>query len=87
MWYMYNTELLREFRRNPFPVLCFDWSEEYFHSTLDVLHKQLALAPVPAEERFYTKELHKQSADLNADLPRHVRVLYEELEKIVMRHE
>ena len=24
MWYMYNTELLREFRRNPFPVLCFD---------------------------------------------------------------
>ena len=87
MWYMYNTELLREFRRNPFPVLCFDWSEEYFHGALDVLHEQLALAPVPADERFYTKELHKQSADLNAELPRHVRVLYEELEQIVMRHE
>jgi hypothetical protein len=87
MWYMYNRELLREYRRKPFPVLCFDWSEERFHHALDRLHAQLALSPVPADERFYTKELHKQSADLNADLPPHIRALYEQLEQIAMNHD
>ena len=87
MWYMYNSQLLREYQRNPFPVLCFDWSEERFHHALEILHKQLALVPVAANERFYTQELHRQSADMSADLPPHILVLYEQLEQIAMQHE
>ena len=87
MWYMYNSELLRAYQKKSFPVLCFDWSEDRFHHALEMLHAQLALSPVPADERFYTQELHKQSADMNADLPPHIRVLYEKLEKIAMSHE
>ena len=43
MWYQYNRELLREYQRKPFPVVCFDWSEERFHHALDALHQQLGL--------------------------------------------
>ncbi|HSC76577.1 MAG TPA: sulfotransferase [Pseudomonadales bacterium] len=87
MWYMYNRELLREYQRHAFPIVCFDWSEEHFHRALDVLHAQLGLRPIPPEERFYTSELHKQSADQAADLPPHIRTLYEQLEQIAMPHE
>lgn len=82
MWYNYNRELLRQHRRHPFPILCFDWTEEKFHKRLDKLHKQLGLQPVPHEDRFYTRDLHKQTADSTASLPDHVRKLYEELEQI-----
>lgn len=82
MWYAYNRELLRQHQRRPFPVLCFDWSEERFHTALDRLHAQLGLSPVPAAERFYTKELHKQTADTTASLPAPVRTLYEQLQAI-----
>jgi hypothetical protein len=87
MLYRYNRELLREHERQPFPVLCFDWSEERFHRALDNLHAQLGLAPVPVDERFYTQELHKQSADVTAELPPHIRELYEQLENIAMNDE
>ena len=82
MWYDYNRELLRAWRRHPFPVLCFDWSEERFHHALEQLHLQLGLAPVPADERFYTKELHKQAADQTAGLPEPIRHLYQQLETL-----
>lgn len=87
MWHSYNHALLRAYQRRAFPLLCFDWSEERFHSALDILHSQLGLKPVPADERFYTKELHKQSADIDADLPPHIQALYDQLEKIAMHHE
>lgn len=85
MWYTYNRELLRQYRRHPFPVLCFDWSEEKFHLRLEHLHHELGLSPVPAEERFYTKELHKQTADSTAQLPSPIRTLYKRLEEIANR--
>lgn len=85
MWYIYNRELLRQYRRHPFPVLCFDWSEDRFHQQLDTLHRDLGLTPAPADERFYTKELHKQVADSTANLPPHIRKLYDQLEAIANR--
>lgn len=85
MWYIYNRELLRQYRRHPFPVLCFDWSEDKFHQQLNILHRDLGLTPVSADERFYTKELHKQVADSTASLPPHIRKLYDQLEAIANR--
>lgn len=82
MWYIYNRELLRQYRRKPFPILCFDWDEETFHHRLDQLHQQLGLRPVPPDERFYTKTLHKQTADSTVNLQPEIRELYEQLEAI-----
>ncbi len=86
MWYNYNRELLKQYRRQAFPIVCFDWSEEKFHHRLDELHQQLGLAPIPPEERFYTRELHKQTADSTAALPEHIRSLYQQLESISSPH-
>jgi hypothetical protein len=85
MWYDYNKALLKQYRRQPFPLLCFDWHEDKFHHQLDRLHAQLGLAPIPATERFYTRDLHKQVADTTASLPPKVRALYEQLEEIANR--
>jgi hypothetical protein len=85
MWYDYNKALLQQYRRQPFPLLCFDWNEDKFHHQLDILHAQLGLAPIPATERFYTRDLHKQVADTTALLPPKVRALYEQLEEIANR--
>jgi hypothetical protein len=82
MWYQYNSELLRQYERKAFPIVCFDWSEEKYHHRLDELHQQFGLLPVPELERFYTSELHKQSAGNAEELPIHIRKLYEKLEEI-----
>ncbi len=68
-----------------FPLLCFDWHEEQFHHRLDSLHQQLGLTPVPADQRFYTRELRKQMADLTETLPKHILQLYHQLEEIANR--
>jgi hypothetical protein len=85
MWYIYNRELLRQHRRQPFPLLCFDWGEARFHQALETVHQQLGLTPVPEDERFYTKELHKQIADSTVTLPKQVRKLYDKLDEIANR--
>lgn len=82
MWYQYNSALLQQYRRKPFPLLCFDWSEEQLHQRLEQLHRELGLLPLAADERFYTKELHKQSAELQRPLPTPVNRLYQQLEKL-----
>ncbi len=87
MWYVYNKKLLQAYQRKIFPLLCFDWSEEKFHHALDVVHAQLGLQPVPTDERFYTKELHKQSADAETILPEPIQTLYQQLENIALRHD
>lgn len=87
MWYVYNKKLLQVYQRKSFPVLCFDWSEERFHRALDMLHAHIGLNPVPVNERFYTSELHKQSADFSVALPEPIQALYHQLEQAAMHHE
>ena len=82
MWQQYNTQLLKQYQRNAFPLLCFDWSEERFHQRLAKLHVELGLNPLSSSERFYTKELHKQSAELQRPLPPPVAKLYQQLQQI-----
>ena len=82
MWYEYNTQLIRQYAKKSFPLLCFDWSEEKFHRRLDNLHQFIGLSPIAPEERFYTSELHKQGASDEMNLPENVRELYSLLEDI-----
>ncbi|MCB1615742.1 MAG: sulfotransferase family protein [Pseudomonadales bacterium] len=81
LWLQYNTALFRQFRKTPFPLLSFDWSEEKFHDKLEQLHKQLGLAALPEGQRFYTAELHNEKIT-TAALPPKVQALYEKFQEI-----
>ena len=82
MWLQYNSQLLKQYQRKTFALLCFDWSEERFHQRLEQLHLELGLNPLSSTERFYTKELHKQSAELQRPLPSEVAKIYQQLQQI-----
>ena len=43
LWYAYNRVLLKEYRKRPFPILCFDEDEAVFHQKLDQIVWQLGL--------------------------------------------
>jgi len=82
MWLAYNQQLLKKYEQQPFPLLCFDWSEEEFHTKLDHLHTQLNLKAIAKDQRFYTGDLHKQKISGEVSLPREVQSLYKKLKNI-----
>jgi len=82
IWLRYNQQLLRKYEHRPFPLLCFDWSEDEFHSKLNDLHVQLHLKPVAEEQRFYTGDLHKQKISGEVSLPSEIQLLYEKLKTL-----
>ncbi len=78
LWYKHNAEMLRIYKRHPFPILSFDWDEDTFHHALNELHKQFCLTPLSEEDRFYEQSLvHNQAK--NARLPWKVGRLYKRL--------
>jgi hypothetical protein len=81
LWYAYNKRLLHHHGQKPFPLLCFDWSEDEFHAALARAMKQIGLQPGSNDNRFYTPELvHQQSGA--ASLPWKVGRLYKKLRSI-----
>lgn len=85
LWYAYNKRLLHRYKEKPFPLLCFDWSEDEFHSALERAMKQIGLQPGSDDNKFYTSELvHQQSKTVR--LPWRVRCLYKKLRSISERH-
>jgi hypothetical protein len=84
LWQHYNEKLLAEYRRSPFPVLCFDWDEAQFHQKLDTVHRQLGLPTLAAEERFYTSELKNYSSSDLSIIPWRQRRLYRKLTGIAL---
>jgi len=87
MWLAYNRALLKQYEEKPFPLFCFDWSEDEFHLKLNHLHTQLKLKPLAPDQRFYTDELHKQKIEGNITLPKEVESLYQQLKQLEYSHE
>ena len=56
LWLHYNRRLLALHGRRPFPLLCFDESEEQLHARLDTVLCSLGLTPPPGE-RFWSAAL------------------------------
>jgi hypothetical protein len=79
LWFHYNRLLYREYRRRPFPLLCFDWDEETFHDKLNSVISDLGLAPLSPEQRFYSNELRNFSPGEESSLPWRLRRLYGKL--------
>jgi hypothetical protein len=83
LWYIYNRKLLEEYKRSPFPVLCFDWEEQQFHDKLAVVQEQLGLAAVTDDARFYSSQLKNYASKDLSIIPRKYRTLYKNLKAIV----
>lgn len=82
LWYHYNLQLLGEHKRAPFPLLCFDWEEEYFHRRLNRVLSELGLQQLGPDQRFYAPYLRNFDARETAALPWRVRRLYRKLQAL-----
>ncbi len=82
LWYHYNLQLLGEYKRAPFPILCFDWEEEHFHLRLNQLLSELDLPLLTVEQRFYAPQLRNFDARETEALPWRVRRLYQKLQTL-----
>ena len=76
LWLHYNRLLYCEFRRRPFPLLCFDWDKQTFHEKLNKVIAGLGLNPLAPDQRFYSNELHNFPSDQNPALPWRLHRLY-----------
>jgi hypothetical protein len=88
VWYAYNRQLLRQYKKQPFPLLCFDWDEDTFHQALNKLHHTLGLKPLSSDERFFEQGLvHQRGRDVEISLPWRVKRLYNQLLKISLKYQ
>lgn len=82
LWYKYNKCLLQEYRRSPFPILCFDYPEQEFQHILGGVIEALGLQGPLADERFYSSGLKNFDHQSGARLPLKVWHLYRRLRAI-----
>jgi len=84
LWLKYNKILYAAYRRQPFPILCFDWEEQKFHDKLDKVIAGLGLQAGTDTQRFYTKDLMTFEGGLWDGVPWRVRRLYRKLADAAM---
>jgi hypothetical protein len=84
IWKHYNQCLLTQYDKFPFPLMCFDWSVDFFHDKVNQVVEKLHLNPVNEEQRFYTRELHKHHLEGDEKLPAEIEATYEKLQAISM---
>ncbi len=81
LWYAYNSALYREYKVNPFPILCFDDDEDTLDRKIVSVMADMGLSRKDDTERFYSAEL-KNNVDVDGpSLPWRVGRLYKKLKK------
>lgn len=84
LWLAYNKKLLEEYKRDRFPILCFDWSEQEFHEKLALAQQQLGLSALAGDARFYNSMLKNYESNDLSIIPRKYRTLYKNLKAITL---
>jgi len=79
LWHAYNERLLRLHQRQPFPLLCFDESEQLLHDKLNTVLIELGLPPL-GNDRFFSAELKHHQQQSQA-LPKPIARMYQELRR------
>jgi hypothetical protein len=79
LWYQYNRRLLRQYRAQPFPVLCFDDEADLFLAKLRGSMAAVGLLAADWQGEFYAPELKTARVGKPVALPWHVRRLYRKL--------
>lgn len=84
IWFAYNSRLLEEYKRQPFPLLCFDGSEQEFNDKMAVVQRQLGLPETADGGHFYSSKLKNYEANDLSIIPRKYRTLYAKLKAITL---
>jgi hypothetical protein len=79
LWYTYNRLLYREYKKKPFPLLCFDDDEDVLQDKIRRVVVQLGLASSEERQDFYSSELRAAIVGEQQPLPWKVRRLYYKL--------
>lgn len=79
LWYEYNKRLYQEYKRRPFPVVCFDEPEAVFQAKLSGLVEQLGLGRPDNRQQFYDNELKQYDGESAGRLSWKVGRLYRRL--------
>lgn len=82
LWCVYNRILLEEHRRNPFPILSFDWSNEKLVRAFDALNLRLRLRPVERGDSFFDSSLRRFDPRRHQPLSGCLAALYNQLSSI-----
>ena len=83
LWFVYNQRLLAEFRRDPFPVLCFDQQSEAPDQRVRKLARELGL-PRARQTGGYDSDLLIEQPNQDSVLPPDVQSLYASLQTIAL---
>lgn len=87
LWFCYNRILYREFRRRPFPILCFDDEQPAFERALNKVIGDLRIPPKEAPGDFYEEELRTAGDTVGGPLPWRIQRLYNRLRRAAVRGE
>jgi hypothetical protein len=79
LWYAYNQLLYREYKKRPFPLLCFDDDEDILQEKISRVAVRLGLISSEQRQDFYSSELRTALAGEQQPLPWKVRLLYYKL--------
>ena len=79
LWYAYNSILYKQYKRNPFPLLCFDDDEALLDEKIFRAAGQMGLTRQDADEKFYTSELRHNDSSGEEALPWKIKRLYRKL--------
>lgn len=82
LWYEYNRRLLRQYREQPFPILCFDDESEAFQDKLQAVLKALGFEVGDWAGEFYDGVLRSDREDTDTPLPWVIRRLYRKLQRL-----
>ena len=84
LWYRYNRILYREFRRRPFPILCFDDEQPAFERALTRVIGELQIPREESSGDFYEEELRTAGAAGDGPLPWRIQRLYNRLRRVAV---
>ena len=79
LWGHYNQLLYDAWRREQFPLLCFDWEEQRFLKGLADVAKSLALAESDAAPAFFSRDLLHYQGQRWDQIPFRIKRLYQQL--------
>ncbi|MBA6414285.1 sulfotransferase family protein [Parahaliea sp. F7430] len=82
LWFHYNRALWHLYKKERFPVLCFDEGEQEFQAKVASLTPQLGLTREEHVATFYDRSLKQYCGESLSTLPWRVRRLYQNLRKV-----
>lgn len=82
LWYAYNSILYQQYKKNPFPILCFDDDEAALDDKIVRAAGQMGLVRQNNDQKFYTSELRHNDASGEEELPEHIAQLYRNLKNV-----